>query len=97
MPTREQVLRALEQGLGYPEIGRLQGIPAGQAYMIATGLPADGGDVPGGAHSRPGALSTSQHLVNPPFENPTHKETVTEWIRRRVAADSQMRAAAERR
>jgi hypothetical protein len=28
----------------YRAAGRALGVPAGQAYLVATGLPADGGD-----------------------------------------------------
>lgn len=43
MPTREQVLRQVEQGRTYEEIAVDLGVRAGQAYLIATGIPADGG------------------------------------------------------
>ena len=44
MPTREEVLRRIGAGEGYEDAGRALGIPAGLAYLIATGLPADGSD-----------------------------------------------------
>lgn len=47
MPTSDQVQELLDRGLDYEAAGRELGIPAGQAYMIATGVPADGsGTVP---------------------------------------------------
>lgn len=95
MPTREQVRALLDGGLDYQAAGQRLGIPAGQAYMIATGVPADGSDtIPDQEMSRrPGLLPASQHLANPPHENPTSKERVRSWIASRVAADGQMRAA----
>jgi hypothetical protein len=85
MPTRDQVRRVLAGGTDYERAGRALGIPAGQAYMIMTGTPADGsgtsrtGDVP------EGALPTPQHLVYPPAENPTSKPAVHRWVARRAA------------
>lgn len=97
MPTQEQVLRLLDAGLDYRQAGHRLGVPAGQAYLVATGVPADGGDVQTAA-DRPGALAAStQHLVNPHAENPVHKELVAQWLADRVSADAQMREAAARR
>jgi iron-sulfur cluster repair protein YtfE (RIC family) len=74
------------------------GIPPGQAYLIATGRPADGGDSPSDREEASGLLlASSQHLANPPHENPTSSEAVQQWIRDRVAADAQMREAAQQR
>jgi hypothetical protein len=94
MPTKEQIRRLLDEGLGYEEAARRLSIPAGQAYMIATGMPADGGDAPPADAAGRGLLPASQHLANPPHENPTTSELVRDWIGARVAADPQMRAAA---
>jgi hypothetical protein len=44
VPTREHVRKLLDDGLDYAAAAQRLGIPPGQAYMIATGLPADGGD-----------------------------------------------------
>jgi hypothetical protein len=99
VPTREQVLKLLGDGLDYEDAARRLSIPAGQAYMIATGVPADGGDtIPDqDAAGRPGFLPASQHLVNPPHHNPTSKEPVRAWLRARAAADGRMRAAMRQR
>ncbi|MEV8565463.1 hemerythrin domain-containing protein [Streptomyces sp. NPDC051322] len=99
MPTQEQVLRLLEAGLDYREAAARLGVPAGQAFLIATGLPADGGDtLTGEEQRRPGMPSSStQHLVNPAAENPTGKDSVRQWLKQRAAADTQMRSAAQRR
>jgi hypothetical protein len=96
MPTREQVLCLLQEGLGYEAAGRSLGVPAGQAYLIATGLPADGSGSPTPADlERPGvSASSTQGLSNPPARNPTTNDEVRAWIRARAAADAQMQAAA---
>ena len=99
MPTREQVRKLLDDGLDYRSAAHALGIPAGQAYMIATGRPADGSDTP---PSHGGVLGTrllpaSQQLSNPPHENPAASQTVRDWIARRAAADSQMQAASQQR
>jgi hypothetical protein len=62
-------------------------IPVGQAYMIATGLAADGGDVPSPEEVRDKPLlsGSSQQLVNPPAMRPTRNDRVMEWVRRRAA------------
>ena len=98
MPTRQQVRRLLEQGHDYPEIARRLGVPAGQAYLIGTGMPADGGDsYPPAERQRPGILPSAQHLLGLAAENPTTKESVLNWIKARVRADAQMQAAAQQR
>jgi hypothetical protein len=97
VPTRDQVRKLLGEGLDYEAAARRLGIPAGQAYMIATGVPADGSDtIPGPAAERRGVLPASQQLANPPHENPTGKESVRAWMASRAAADEQMRAARQR-
>jgi hemerythrin superfamily protein len=74
------------------------GVPAGQAYLIATGMPADGGDTYTEAErQRPGVLPSAQHLLGADAENPTTKDAVLNWIKSRVAADPQMQAAAQQR
>ena len=99
MATREQVRRLLADGMDYEAAGRELRIPAGQAYMIATGVPANGSDsVPDQEMARrDDLLPASQHLSNPPHHNPTSKEQVRAWIKGRVAADGQMRAAMRQR
>ena len=62
-------------------------IPAGQAYMIATGLPADGGDTPSPEELRDKPLlsGSSQQLVNPPAVNPVRNPTVIDWVHERAS------------
>jgi len=94
VPTREQVRQLLDGGLDYQAAGQELGIPPGQVYLIATGVPADGSDtITEEEAKRPGFLPSSQHLANPPHENPTSKQVVHDWIAGRVAADEQMRRA----
>lgn len=89
----------VESGLSYEEIGRRLGIAPGLAYLIATGMPADGSDAPSAhAHERTSFLGSSQHLANPqPAENTTARDTVRRWVHQRVEADAAMREAAARR
>ena len=95
MASRAQVRQLLDRGVDYATAGRQLGIESGQAYLIATGRAADGGDAPSG---RPdGTLAASQHLANPPHYNPAASESVLGWIAARVAADRPMRDAAARR
>jgi hypothetical protein len=93
LPSKEQVKRLIAEGLDYPEVGRRLDVPAGQAYLIGTGTPADGGHSTDEPQDREGTLSSAQHLANPPHENPTAKQVVHDWIAGRVAADAQMRSA----
>ncbi len=98
MATRTQVLELVEAGMDYETVGRRLAIPPGLAYLIATGMPADGGDNhPETERQRPGVLPSSQHLCNPPPENPTSRQVVRDWISGRVAADPAMRRAAAAR
>jgi hypothetical protein len=89
MPTRDQVRQLLDRGHSYEMAARELDIPAGQAYMIATGLPADGGDTPSPEELRvkPLLSGSSQQLVNPPAMQPTRNDRVMEWVRRRAARE----------
>ncbi|WP_028662817.1 hypothetical protein [Saccharomonospora halophila] len=92
MPTREQVRASLADGAEYTEVGRRLGIPPGLVYLIATGLPADGGDAPAPEEARArGLRPAGQELSNPPVESPAARESVHRWLRGRVRADAQMR------
>lgn len=96
MPKRSTVLELVEQGLDYQEAGTRLGIHPGQAYMIATGIPADGSDVPAPEDmGRPGLLpGSTQHLANPaPLLRKTESQ-VEGWMSRSAAADPQMLQAA---
>ena len=95
MPTRQSILDLVSSGLSYPQIGERLGVTPGLAYLIATGLPADGGDAPGPrTDERPGALpGSTQHLSNPKAIVPQRDERTDSWIRERALADPALRAA----
>ena len=89
MPTQDQVRELLDNGHSYETAARQLGIPAGQAFMIATGLPADGSDTPSPEQLDEERLpsGSSQRLVNPPPFNPTRNARVMEWVRQRAARE----------
>ncbi|MFF0770475.1 hypothetical protein ACFYUK_16445 [Nonomuraea wenchangensis] len=89
MPSKEQVLRLLALGHGYGEIARRLDVPAGQVYLVATGIPADGGGtVTRADRQRPGMLrSHTQRLVNPREVNPVAREDVHAWVRTRARSE----------
>ena len=99
MVSRREVLEIVEAGGSYEDAARRLAIHPGVAYMIATGLPADGSDALAAEdRERPGYIKTStQHLANPaPVHNPAHHDEVQRWISKRVDADAQMQAAGTR-
>ena len=89
MPTQAQVRELVDAGQSYETVGRILRIPPGQAFMIATGLPADGSDSPhpDELRDKPVVPASSQHLVNPPAENPTRDATVIAWVRERTVRE----------
>ena len=89
MPTRAHVLELLDAGCSYETVGRALHIPPGQAFMIATGLPADGSDAPhpDELRTKPALPGSSQHLVNPPALQPTRDETVIAWVKARASRE----------
>jgi hypothetical protein len=93
------VLDMLAAGADYSSIATELGISPGLAHLIATGVPADGGDtVTTEQRRRPGiAGSRGQLLVHSGEQNPTKKPDILEWLRRRATSDPQQRAAGEGR
>jgi hypothetical protein len=89
MPTRARVLELLDAGHSYLTVGRALHIPPGQAFMIATGLPADGSDTPhpDELRAKPVLPGSTQQLVNPPVFNPTRDEAVIAWVKARAARE----------
>ncbi|MFD0973988.1 hypothetical protein [Plantactinospora endophytica] len=89
MASKAAVLHLVGLGRSYQEIGAELGIPAGQAYLVGTGIPADGGGtVTRAQRQRPGVLpSRTQALVNPREVNPTSSPQVRDWMRDRAHAD----------
>jgi hypothetical protein len=86
MATRAQVRGLLEQGHSYETAARELQIPPGQAFMIATGLPADGSDAPAPEElaAKPVLPGSSQRLANPPAFNPKRKQHVLDWVGKRA-------------
>jgi hypothetical protein len=83
MATRAQVRRLLDEGHDYRTAARRLGIAPGEAFLIATGRPADGSD------SRyftdaPDLPSSPQQLVGPPPVNPTRHPEIEAWVRERA-------------
>ncbi len=93
MATRDQVLALLDEGHTYETAARALDIPAGRAFMIATGRPADGGAVPPAEELAIERLleGSSQLLVNPPPYNPVISDEVTAWVRERAARELEQR------
>ncbi|MDA8295566.1 MAG: hemerythrin domain-containing protein [Actinomycetota bacterium] len=100
MPTREQVQQVLQATGDYTAAAEVLAISPGQAYLIATGLPADGSDgVPHDPARRAGVFAGStQHLVYRHLvaHNPTSDHKVHDWLKGLAAKDAPMRAAAAR-
>ena len=86
MASRHQVQELLDAGRSYADAARELGIPAGEAYMVATGNPADGSDGRLFADSRD-LPSSPQTLLGVPPVNPTRSPTVDAWIRERAARE----------
>jgi hypothetical protein len=74
MSTRAQVLELIRSGDTYERAAAKLGIPPGQAYLLATGKPADGSD----------GRSSRQELVHPQAHNPTRKPRIEAWVRERA-------------
>ena len=95
MATRQEVQDLLDAGLDYEAAGQRLGIPAGQAYLIATGRPADGSAEPATKDDDGGPEGGSdQPLADPPHHNPTTSQPVRDWMAGRARDDAQMQAAA---
>jgi hypothetical protein len=94
MPTRDQVTERLDGGDSFERAGRALGIPPGQAYMIASGRPADDGDAASLAEPAESRRvhGSSQQLVDPPSVNPTRDETMLAWVRERAARELTQKA-----
>jgi hypothetical protein len=96
MATRKEVQDRLDAGLSYEAAAQQLGIPAGQAYLIATGRPADTSDEPATQDDGGGpAGGSDQPLADPPHHNPTSSAQVHDWMAGRARADEQMRTAAQ--
>lgn len=89
MASREQLTELLDHGHSYETAARELGISPGQAFMIVTGLPADGSHAPSEDElaGRRVLSGSSQHLVDPPVFNPTRKQHVLDWVGERARRD----------
>jgi hypothetical protein len=84
--TREQVLEAVKAERTWEVAAQTLGIKPGLAFMIATGVPADGSGVPE-LDERTGlgpSLSSPQALVNPRAHNPLRNDLVEAWVQGRA-------------
>ena len=89
MATADQVRALLADGRGYESVGRALSISPGLAYMLATGVPADGSESPR-PHERVGRAapeSDAQRLINRPEVSPTQKAFVIDWVRERATRE----------
>jgi len=98
MATRNQVLDLALRGMSYEEIGLALRLSPGLAYLVATGIPADGSvSLSPEDRQRPGLLPHStQHLSNPPVHAPSSAKAVHEWMRDMAGSDGQMLVVARR-
>jgi len=86
MPTRTEVLELRRLGRSFEAIGRELAIPPGLAYMLATGIPADGSMAASAEEleARGAPVASSQTLVNPRPHNPTRDEKTMQWVQARA-------------
>jgi len=87
MATRDQVRGLVDAGYSYESIGAQLEIAPGLAYMIATGVAADGSGDPTHEPDRPAPQAGAQRLVQPVTHAPIRQPHVVEWIRQRADTD----------
>ncbi|HET9125585.1 MAG TPA: hypothetical protein VFN65_11935 [Solirubrobacteraceae bacterium] len=93
MATRAQVQRLLDEDHDFRTAAARLGITPGEAYLLATGRPADGSD--SRYFSDPRQLPSSpQRLVGPPPVNPSRHPIVDAWVRERARRDLRAEASA---
>jgi hypothetical protein len=87
--TRTQVIAELDAGKGWESAAAALGIPTGLAFMIATGIPADGGGVPElpTLSTAVGPPASPQQFVNHREHNPLSNARVDAWVRMRAARE----------
>ncbi len=87
--TREQVIAQLDAGNDWETAAETLGIPTGLAFMIATGIPADGSGVPALPTVSPAVDSPAspQQFVNRRERNPLSNAHVDAWMRARAARE----------
>ncbi|HTW12669.1 MAG TPA: hypothetical protein VME01_07995 [Solirubrobacteraceae bacterium] len=84
--TRQQLVKLLDEGHNWETAAAELGISPGLAFLLRTGLPADGSGVPSlaGRVEEPLALSNPQSLIGTPAYNPTRKPHIVEWVKQRA-------------
>ncbi len=87
MATRDEVRGLLDEGYSYRSAAQRLGIAPGEAYLIATGRPADGSDGRWFSGPPDDGEPSPQRLVGPPPVNPTRSPVVERWIRERAARE----------
>jgi hypothetical protein len=93
MATPAQVQRLLDEDHDFGTAAARLGITPGEAYLLATGRPADGSD--SRYFSDPRQLPSSpQRLVGPPPVNPSRHPIVDAWVRERARRDLRAEASA---
>jgi transposase len=88
VPSRERVLALVQTGHTYEQAARALGVEPGLAYLLATGVAADGSDsLSPEDRERPGLLASSQALANPPLRHTERKPETVAWVKARAARD----------
>lgn len=87
--TREQVQELVSSERSWEVTAQQLGVKPGLAFMVGTGIPADGSGVPDleGRLAGGPALSSPQELVNPRGHNPLRNELVEAWVHGRAARE----------
>jgi hypothetical protein len=87
--TSDRVRSALEGGRSWEDAAAALQVRPGLAFMVATGVPADGSGVPelGDRVGNGPNLSSPQSLVNPRGHNPLRNELVDAWVRGRASRE----------
>ena len=96
--TKQAVLERVRDGGSVVQAASALGIDPGLAYLVATGLPADGSySMSAGDWQRPGLMPSSQKLCAPPLRQADERDVVLRWMHGRAQADRPMQAAARAR
>lgn len=99
MVTKDEVLERISRGESYEEIAEQLGIPAEQAYLVATGRPADGSDSLAPEDRLRAGMAVGERLPSrgPRPERLHSNGLVRSFLRQRVGGDLALRDAARER